>query len=465
MLGSQLMKLIKALSKRDRRELRKVVHSPYFNQRPDVTALYEYIDKNLEGKSPNFSKESVFKTLFPVKKYDDVLIRQVMSYLYQTIQKYLITEGVLNNESDSQVYLTRILRQRGMDRLYEKKAEETLQFIDNQSFKNNRYHYLKYLLRAEEYEHKSRKQRSGEYHLQSLSDELDNFYIAERLRQACIMYAHQTIAKREYGQPLLPAVLQEVEQMTHRPPSVSAYYHTYYALTEPENEHHFQQLKKVLAEKGHLFPDNEHRDLYLFAANYCIKRLNNGEKKFGTEALTLYRTGLEKKVLLENGILLHYVYKNIHMLALKAEQYTWAEHFLRDFKIYLPEYERENLYQYNMALFHFRIGNYDEAMLLLQQVNLNDVLYNLDARRLLARIYFEKNEMTALDSLIESSKIYLYRQKNIGYTRDMYLNFFKYLEKMNKSDVRLTEIRAQLRGEISGTQLLAEKEWLLEKLL
>jgi hypothetical protein len=192
--------------------------------------------------------------------------------------------------------------------------------------------------------------------------------------------------------------------------------------------------------------------------------LNSGEKKYGAEALTLYRNGLENKILLENGVLLHYVYKNIHMLALKAEEYTWAEHFLKDFKNYLPERERENIFQYNMALFYFRVGNYDDAMTLLQQVNLNDVLYNLDGRRLLARIYVEKKATMALESLIESSKIYLYRQKNIGYTKDMYLNYFKYLEKLTKTDLRSNDNRAQLRGEIEATQLLAEREWLLEKL-
>jgi hypothetical protein len=89
------------------------------------------------------------------------------------------------------------------------------------------------------------------------------------------------------------------------------------------------------------------------------------------------------------------------------------------------------------------------------------VLFNLDARRLLARIYFELKENTALDSLIDNSKIYLHRQKDIGYHREMYLNFFKTLEILLKTDPKNREI---LRGPIEATKYLAEREWLLEKL-
>ncbi|NJN34401.1 MAG: hypothetical protein HC817_09275 [Saprospiraceae bacterium] len=45
MQGSQLLELIKSLNKHDMRELRKVVRSPYFNQREDVIQLYDFIEK------------------------------------------------------------------------------------------------------------------------------------------------------------------------------------------------------------------------------------------------------------------------------------------------------------------------------------------------------------------------------------------------------------------------------------
>ena len=67
----------------------------------------------------------------------------------------------------------------------------------------------------------------------------------------------------------------------------------------------------------------------------------------------------------------------------------------------------------------------------------------------------------ALYSLIDNSKIYLHRQKDIDYHREMYINFFKILEILLKTDAKKREL---LRGQIEDTPYLAEREWLLEKL-
>ena len=464
MLGSQLLQIIKSLDKRDMRELHKVVRSPYFNQRDDVVLLFDWIDKSLNSKLPDLSKEKVFSEIFPDKKYSDVLMRQMMSYLYKIIQKYLITEGVIQNDMESQLYLTHALRQRNADKIIEKQLNDSLDIIDNQGFKNAKYHYLKYKIHTENYEYLNSKKRNAVDSLQEQSDGLDFFYISESLRQACIMSAQQTISKQIYSQPLLSAIIDRVNQLSNFPISISAYFHALKTLTESDNSKHFHSLKEIIVENGFSFPEKERRDLYIIATNYCIRRLNQGEKPFGFEALELYRARMDNNVLLENGVLPPYTYNNILMLAIKSEEYEWAERFLQDFKQYLPEKERENIYQYNLALFYFRTGKYAEAMTLLQKVNLHDVLYNLDARRLLARIYFELDEINALHSLIESSKVYLHRQKGIGYHHDMYANYFRFLDKMMKIDLKKADVRTILRGEVEATQLLAEREWLLQKL-
>jgi hypothetical protein len=464
MQGSQLLDLMKSLTKHDVRELRKVVRSPYFNQREDVIQLFDFIEKSLNSKSPVLIKEKVFSTLFANKKYDDVLMRQIMSYLYKIIHKYLIVEVALQSQAESQISLVKALRQKKSERIFEKYLSASNEIVETQSFRNSQFHFFKYTLLQEEYEYMSKKKRGAELNLQEVSNNLDYYYLTEKLHMACIMFAHKNISKHNYDEPLLEPVLQYVEKMNIIPTAVSAYYHIYKVLTDPDNEIHYKNLKIIITAKSDSFPETERRDLYIAATNYCIKRLNKGDKFYGKEALELYRARLDTNVLLENGILPFYTYNNMLMLALKAEEYDWAERVLHDFKQYLPEKERENIFNYNLAIFYFRTGKYPEAMMLLQKVNLNDVLYNLDARRLLARIYYETDEQNALHSLIESSKVYLHRQKDIGYHHDMYANYFRFLDKMLKIDLKRAESRAILRGEVEGTQLLAEREWLMERL-
>ena len=109
----------------------------------------------------------------------------------------------------------------------------------------------------------------------------------------------------------------------------------------------------------------EYGDLLTVAINYAIRRQNSGELKYTKEAILLYRWGFDKRVLFENGVLSSYSYKNTLQLALKIEDFDWAEKFINDFKPFLPEKDRENLYKYNLAIFHFRKNDYQTAMMLL----------------------------------------------------------------------------------------------------
>ena len=68
MNNSTLIQLFKSLDKADRRQLRKVVTSPFFNQKEDVTALFNYIDKHLEAGAPKLMKEKAFAAVYPKQK-------------------------------------------------------------------------------------------------------------------------------------------------------------------------------------------------------------------------------------------------------------------------------------------------------------------------------------------------------------------------------------------------------------
>jgi hypothetical protein len=247
--------------------------------------------------------------------------------------------------------------------------------------------------------------------------------------------------------------------------AVLAYFHAYQSLSKDDDAvaqyAHFQELRTILEHNWQQFPADEMHGLYLLAINFCIKKINRGDRQFEREVLGIYKIGLENRLLFENNQLSPYTYKNAMMAALKVGEMGWASQLLDDYKPFLASNDREMIYKYNKALYFFRNNDYNSAMQLLQTVNLKEVLFNLDARRLLARIYFELKENTALDSLIDNSKIYLHRQKDIGYHREMYLNFFKILENLLKIDPKNRDI---LRGPIEATKYLAEREWLLEKL-
>ena len=116
-----------------------------------------------------------------------------------------------------------------------------------------------------------------------------------------------------------------------------------------------------------------------------------------------------------------------------------------------------------MADLYSRQEEYDKVMTLLQQVQFKDPLYNLYARRMLLKAYYRKEEFIALDSHLSSFKNYIYRHKDIGYSRNNYLNLIRYVRKLLALDRFDKEQVEKLRKKIESEKYLVEREWLLEQ--
>ena len=212
------------------------------------------------------------------------------------------------------------------------------------------------------------------------------------------------------------------------------------------------------------FPTEESRSIYVLAINCGIKRLNKGDRKYIRECFDLYRSGLKNRVLFENGVVSNYTYTNVFKAGLALKEFNWVESFLKEYKSYLPASDRENTYNFNLAFLYFQKPDYDSAMELLQKVDFNDVLNNLDSRRMLLRIYYELGYYDSLESLLDSFKTYLSRQKNIGYHKENYANLIYFMKKILRANLSDKTQSSKLIKEIEATPALAEKSWLLEQL-
>jgi len=302
--------------------------------------------------------------------------------------------------------------------------------MEKQPFRNTNFHYHNYLLASEEYQFRHQKTRTQESNLEELSNELATFFASDTLRRSAAALSHQLFSKKEYQIKMLPEVLQHLEQSDYEKiPAVALYFYCYKALTEPENESYFARLKQLIKKYLTNFPKNEMRDIYRHALNYCIFKMNQGSELFLREGFELYKSGLENDLLLENGILSTFTYKNIGIIGLKLKEFEWVKSYLENYKVYLNSEVSENIYTYNLAHYYFRTNNFSESMRLLQQTDFDDVLHNLDARRMLLRMYFELNELEALESLLESFTIYI-RRKKVGYHGENYMNLIRYTKRL-----------------------------------
>jgi hypothetical protein len=428
-----------------------------------VSRLCAYLAGRLDQPASNaFSPENLFAAAFPGAPFDAARLRHVQSYLLDLVRQYLAWSEYESDPTAYDRYLARSLRRRGLDDLFEREWPLALERLEARPQRDARYHYRRYRLHQEQLEQTTRRGRSAAIDLQPLADELTVFYVAEMLRHACSALMHQAVAGQAYRFRLLDAILQAVEtEALVRAPAVAVYFQAYQALQPDAGTAAFDRLKIVLTAHAGCFDPAEQRGLYLLAINVCIRRMNAGERPYVREAFELYRAALERDVLTEDGRLSGFTYKNIIRIGAALGEHAWTEQFLENYRPQLHARERDNLYRYNLAFLFFQQQNYARAMPLLRQVEFEDPLNNLDARRMLLRTYFELQEWDALESLLQSFGAYLRRQKNLGYHRRNNQNLLIFTRQLMELSPADLSARASLRNAIESTPDVAERAWLL----
>ena len=466
MLNSQLYHTFRKLNNKERTAIVELSQSPFFNKKEEVTMLCGYFIKNIGSREGGlFSKTQVFKSVFPKQQYDDTKLRLTMSASLKLVERYLAIQQMEDDPNDQNLYLLQALRQHGMDRRFEKKLKTVKSALDMAGKRDAIWSRLNYHFASELLEGESGKRRSSRLELHPLHDHLTTYYLSEMLRHACSALTHQAISAQVYNMDLLAQVFLLADAFgVEKRPAIAIYYYACKALQNPDEPAFFDKWKKCLHASESLFSDVELRSIYLLGINFCIRQMNKGGQRFIKEAFDLYRAALEKDLLAENGYLTAFTFKNIIRIGTALNEHEWINVFFEKYQTSLHPSERSNVVRYNAAFLHFRRKEYDKAMPLLQQSDFADTLNNLDARRMLLRIYYELKEWQALDSLMHSFTTYLRRQKDLGYHKDLYLNLLRYLRQMlelSKGDEKGLE---KLKLKVEGTPLVAEKEWLLEQI-
>lgn len=489
MRDSLLGKTFFSLSNDDRKALRQVIHSEPFNQRSEVVRLLDYLER-FAGPPPSgktsrrstapqvLSKDAAYQWIFAENEgktarraapapadYDDGKMRHLMTYALEAIRLFLAWDDWKSDPGNIALHLCKALKKRGLESLFEKDYQRAISTLNAKPDRSAEHYFQHYALESDAWQLYRAAQRRDENKLRDMADSFGVYVAINSLRQGCSALSQKALAEKRLTIPYLRETLNLVEQgHFDEIPAVQIYYYCYRALTQPDDHQTFESIKERLGQIGDMFPDDELRDIYILAINFCIRQLNAGQKQYIQEAFNLYRVGLTRKVFLENAALSPFTYRNILNLALALGEWDWSLEYLQEFAQYLPAKDRDNILRYNLATYYFRRPDHDRALELLRQVEFRDMLYNFDARRMMLRIYYDRKEYQALESLLESFALYLLRHPRTGYQREMYQNLVRFAKRLIKIRPDEQAKWQQLRADIEGTKHLAERDWLLSQI-
>lgn len=466
MQKSVLAEIVRSLGKKEQREIQKWLLSPAHNQRQDVPRLFEFLCKALSQVEVSIEKEEAWKSIFPTEPYDDAYMRQVMYFLLKALEEYLVFVEFNKDKVQYQYMLTCIYRERKLEKAHKQSQRLARESLESQPLRNGYFFWNQFFLEQEEYDHRMSISQNALVNLQETSDALEMWFIAEKLRISCEMLAHRAVYQKAiYEEGILEATLQYAAQKKFLDePAIAVFYYAYMAVKNPTEESYFDELESLIHNQFSKFSRLEIRSLYLAALNYCVAKINQQRPDFARRAFELYRKGLTTGILLDNNTVSRYTFGNAVAAALRINEYQWAEQFVRDFEHHLEEKERNSISNFNMARIYFSKGDYDKAQRLLTQFDYDDMLFNIIAKTMLLKIYYEQTELDAFESLLESMRIYLQRKEALDPARKTaYKNMISLMKKLLNMNPYSKSQKVKLRELIVDANPLMEREWLLKQ--
>lgn len=464
MFENKLHQLLIQISDKTIADIAHHLDSPSIKNR-EISLLFSILKDNLAVAKTGLTKVKVFKKIYPDLKYDDQKWRLLNSQLLKKVENHLVSKVSGIENTRYHLDLLGYYKEQNLKSHYEAQLKRTIKYFAKSKIQDSDFNDQLVYLEDEKSNFLLGQKRNQRLNIQETLDQTDVAFLIKKLKFACSALAHKSIYTIEYDMGLLKEVESRIPDFNlDKYPALDMYYICYQMLREPDNLVKFENYRTKIISLQERFETSEIRNIYLLGINMCIRRLNKGEKQFGKIGMQMYEEALKAKHLLINGKLSRYTYRNIAMMAIRADDFKWADYFTEIYKVHLKKSELKSSYHLNKALIHYYQKELELARDNILEADFKDHLISLAAKNLQAKIYYELKEHMLLESHLDSMEMYIIRKKVIGYHKQNYKNFISHLRKLIRHKTYDTNATEKLKNKILNTEVLTEKSWFSSQL-
>lgn len=464
MQDSKLIDLMRKLSSAQVRQFDRWLPALVVVQNNEIQRLFQHlIGFAPQYKSSKLERKKVQQTLgWNAKKLTDR-----SSLLLQLLGQCLIIEQVLNDPLEQQLRLMDIFEQLDLDKHFQTAKRQAHKTLDGTQRRGTTLLQQQHRLRELEARAQETYQRQHKPSLQLATDALDEFYLANKLSYLLEMTSAGSVLDIPYEIRLAEAVKHWAQQAPFSDsPLIKLYHATIQLVEEPEQQNHFLQLRELLQQHEPSIPLLQLKQLYTYLLNYCTRRITKvGDATYYQHYLDINTRLIDQGLLLEDGLLLPWRYSNLITVGLRTGKMQWTHNFLENYRTYLPPEDSENTYNFNLAHYLYYKQAFDEALLLLLQIDLRDPLLAIAAKNLMAKIYWETDQTELLLTFLENYRLYIYRQQLAKkHLKQQVKNFIDVTRRMAKIPDFEPEKYQELLDTLPLASDMLEHEWLRKQL-
>lgn len=469
---SSLLELLKTFSANDYKEFVAFVNSPYFNREK----ILERFARILFESHPHFTKsnEDLFSELYPGKKYNDNLMRNIRSDLLRLAEQFLSVKEFLSSRSEVKLKLVDQLSRRNLSKHCMKQITSLNELLESGEFKDDKYFLCKFQL---EREYDSLLARSGEKYLREtrrdkIIENLVSHFFINFIHFSSAELNRKKIISDSSAEASLPfqidSILEGEGMYLLKDPYIKLFYHIYKVLKD-EDEKHFRALKKIITDGMIGISDKDKPSVLSAASNFAYLKALAGEERFLNDQFELsmlsVTSGYHKK---QKGHLPLIIFLNAVIIGLELKEANEIERFIEDYGKDLLEDYRETAQHFCKALINYKKKDYDKAVTELSKVNAEEFSFKQQIKSLYLKIYFDLNEAEAFYFHSDSYRHFISENKKIHkLVRKQLSDYLMYTKKLfalkNSTEEIDNSLLRKLTDEIKSNPSLINRRWLLEK--
>jgi hypothetical protein len=475
MQDTKALTLLKSLNKDEFLRLGKFLRSPFYNYSKPPMALYEHLKKYYpDFDSKKLEKEKVWAKLYPDKPFNENNYWKLCFSFYKLLEKYLSTLQLEAEANEDKKLFIRALGQRNVFELFEKETISHLKKLEELPFRNAEYYDERTRLNFDYFFHPlTTKLDLGDDTFNDLSTSFDRYFLLTKMRMHSERKAQERVfTNKKYNRTIDLDLKDWKGKLLEGNANAEIYSRTFDLFKEGENEELYFSLKEMFQTHISVLGKWDSKMVSNQLANYAIKKVNTNNTEFLRELFDLNRLCLEHDLVLNNGKINDTVFSNIVKIGCLTGAFKWTEDFINDYEKHLNENWREDGRVMSLAVLSYSKHDYYGAIELLDSTNFVQVLYQLEARILSAKAWFEnyladkKIYDLALAKLNASDKFFR-RETTVTELKKMaHLHFIlevKHLIELIHKGKKGDEIRNEMQRRLAKRKNMVSKNWLIMK--
>lgn len=465
MNNSKFVQILKTFDKKELQEFEKFIISPVYNAAGVyVVRFYSEVKKFYpDFDDPSFTRERIYKKLYPSGKYNDSTLRKLSSELMKLCEEFLIFRNFSNRSYLRDRLLLQEFEARHLNRLFEIRSQKSSGQSDKAVFRDAEYFHERFLstiLIKKFYFNRDRK-KSIKY----FNDEVEylTMYYTLYMLRAYIerLREKRSFTDTDFNLPMFDEILKYTNRSGYLSIDSFRLFRTELELYIGGGDNVYSALKQLKNKFQSKLPVDDLNSIYTTLVNYATERSESGRKEFLRDVFELYKESLKRKII--GSYFSEFQFINIVTVSLRLKEHKFAESFIKKYPQSLNPDIREDVVNYCRANLSFSKKDFRQTMEYLLKINFKYGQHKFLIKNLTLKTYYELKQYESIYLLIDAYKHLLKREKlvpsNIKKLIGNFIGFVKELADLKNGKGDKPEILNRVKKTTT-----AETLWLTEKL-